>query len=70
MLAAAGICISMDGRGRWVDNAFIERLWHSPKHENIYLKSYLDGCAASSLAVLRQAEESRKRSRHPYGFDC
>ncbi len=33
----------MDGRGRWMDNLFIERLWRSLKHEDIYLKGYADG---------------------------
>ena len=42
-LAAAGISISMDGRGRWMDNVFIERLWRSLKYEDIYLKGYADG---------------------------
>lgn len=41
-LAAAGIRISMDGRGRWMDNVFIERLWRSLKHEDIYLKGYVE----------------------------
>jgi putative transposase len=40
---AASIRISMDGRGRWMDNVFIERLWRSLKHEDIYLKGYVDG---------------------------
>jgi len=40
---AAGIRISMDGRGRWMDNVFIERQWRSLKHEDIYLKGYADG---------------------------
>ena len=35
-----GLQISMDGKGRWVDNVFIERLWWSLKYEDIYLKSY------------------------------
>src|SRR6267154_4341657 len=43
MLAEAGIRISMDGRGRWIDNVFIERLWRSLKYEDIYLKGYADG---------------------------
>jgi len=43
VLAAAGVRISMDGRGRWMDNVFIERLWRSLKHEDIYLKGYADG---------------------------
>jgi putative transposase len=42
-LAASGIRISMDGRGRWMDNVFIERLWRSLKYEDIYLKGYTDG---------------------------
>src|SRR5262252_3018031 len=43
VLEQAGIQISMDGRGRWMDNVFIERLWRSLKHEEIYLKGYADG---------------------------
>ena len=42
-LMAAGVRVSMDGRGRWMDNVFIERLWRSLKHEDIYLKGYADG---------------------------
>jgi len=42
-LERAGIQISMDGRGRWMDNVFIERLWRSLKHEDVYLKGYADG---------------------------
>jgi len=48
MLAAAGIRISMDGRGRWIDNVFIERLWRSLKYEDIYLKGYADGREAKA----------------------
>jgi len=39
-LEAAGIRISMDSRGRALDNIFIERLWRSVKYEDIYLKDY------------------------------
>jgi putative transposase len=35
-----GMKISMDGKGRWVDNVFIERLWWSLKYEDVYLRSY------------------------------
>jgi putative transposase len=42
-LAKAGVAISMDGRGRWMDNVFIERLWRSLKYEDVYLKGYADG---------------------------
>jgi putative transposase len=47
-LAQAGIRISMDGRGRWLDNVFIERLWRSLKYEDIYLKGYTDGRQAKT----------------------
>lgn len=40
VLLANGIAISMDGRGRWVDNVFIERLWRSVKYEEVYIKAY------------------------------
>ncbi len=39
-LQANNIAISMDGKGRWMDNVFIERLWKSVKYEDVYLKSY------------------------------
>ena len=42
------IRISMDGRGRWMDNVFIERLWKSVKYEDIYLKAY------SSISEVRK----------------
>ena len=40
ILKAAGIRISMDGKGRWMDNVFVERLWHSRNYEEVYLKTY------------------------------
>ena len=46
-LAKAGVAISMDGRGRWMDNVFIERLWRSLKYEDVYLKGYDDGREAA-----------------------
>lgn len=51
-LEAAGVAISMDGRGRAIDNVFVERLWRSVKYEEVYLKDYSDGWEAeSSLAA-------------------
>jgi putative transposase len=40
---AANIRISMDGKGRWIDNVFIERLWRSVKYEDVYLHAYENG---------------------------
>jgi putative transposase len=42
ILELHGIAISMDGRGRALDNIFVERLWRSVKYEDIYLKSYVN----------------------------
>ena len=39
-LLAKGVRVSMDGKGRWIDNVFIERLWRSVKYEDIYLHAY------------------------------
>src|SRR4051794_37740906 len=43
VLQAAGVRISMDGRGRWMDNVFIERLWRSLKYECVYLHGFETG---------------------------
>lgn len=40
VLKDADIRISMDGKGRWIDNVFIERFWRSLKYEEVYLKAY------------------------------
>ena len=40
VLKEAGVMISMDGKDRWVDNVFVERLWRSVKYEDLYLKAY------------------------------
>ena len=46
MLKEAGIRISMDGKGRWMDNVFIERLWRSLKYECVYLSEFTTGSEA------------------------
>ncbi len=48
VLLANGIAISMDGKGSWRDNVFVERLWKSVKYEEVYLKAY-DTVARGSL---------------------
>jgi putative transposase len=57
-LEAAGVAISMDGRGRAVDNVFVERLWRSVKYEEIYLREY---------TTAWEAEDSLERY---FGFYC
>jgi putative transposase len=49
MLKDAGIAISMDGRGRCMDNIFIERLWRSLKYEAVYLHDLTDGFKAERI---------------------
>ena len=39
-LVSAGVAVSMDGRGRCLDNVFVERLWRTVKYENVYLRGY------------------------------
>lgn len=51
LLKKHGIKISMDGKGRWLDNVFVERLWRSVKYEEVYLKAY------DSVADARQSLE-------------
>jgi len=48
-LKAAGVTISMDGRGRCIDNVFIERLWRSLKYEAVYLHELTDGFHAERV---------------------
>ena len=46
MLLAQGVQVSMDGRGRCMDNVFVEQLWRSIKYEEVYLKAYQNGTEA------------------------
>lgn len=48
-LTGAGVKISMDGRGRYLDNIFIERLWRSLKQEAVYLQDLTDGFVAQRV---------------------
>lgn len=63
-----GIQISMDGRGRALDNAFVERLWRTVKYEEVYLQEYQDEAAArTSLArYWRFYNQARKHSSLKY----
>jgi len=59
VLEEHGISISMDGRGSWIDNVFIERSWRSLKYEEVYLRGYED---------LRQARSGIERYLRYYNF--
>ena len=45
-LEKSGVAVSMDGRGRALDNVFVERLWRTVKYEEVYLRDYVDGWQA------------------------
>ena len=67
-LAPAGIKISMDGRGRWMDNVFIERLWRSLKDEDIYLMFYADGREAKAGIAAWMAFYNHRRLHQALGY--
>jgi putative transposase len=50
VVLAQGCQLSMDGRGAWRDNVFVERLWRSVKYERVYLKAY-DGVSAARADI-------------------
>src|SRR5665213_825844 len=60
-LEEAGIAVSRDGRGRALDNVFVERLWRSVKYEDIYIKEYANVCELESglTAYFRFYDEER-----------
>jgi len=67
-LERADVRISMDGRGRFLDNIFIERLWRSLKHEDIYLKHYADGREARAGIASWIAFYNSRRPHQALGY--
>ena len=57
------IDISMDGKGRWMDNVFIERLWWSVKYQDVYLKAY-SSIAEARKGLAEYFEFYKRRRRH------
>src|SRR5262249_60122034 len=64
VLMASGVRISIDGRRRWMDNVFIERLLRSLKYEDIYLKGYADGREAHAGIATWLAFYNTRRPHH------
>ena len=62
-LEAHDIAISMDGKGRWVDNVFVERLWRSVKYEEVYLDVY-ENVDEATQALARYFEFCDEERRH------
>ena len=67
-LEAAGISVSMDGRGRALDNIFIERFWRSVKYEDLYLKSYEDVPALDGGLTSYMASYNTERPHQSLGY--
>jgi putative transposase len=66
LLLKNGIAISMDGKGAWRDNVFVERLWRSVKYEEVYLKAY-DNVPEARTSIGRYLDfynSRRPHSRH------
>jgi putative transposase len=64
-LASNGIAISMDGKGAWRDNVFVERLWRSVKYEEVYLKAYDSVSEARADRRLSRFLQSPPPAREP-----
>lgn len=66
VLRSAKVKISMDGRGRWIDNRMIERLWRSLKYECVYLNAFETGSEARNGigAWISYYNEKRPHSSH------
>ena len=63
LLLTTGIAVSMDGKGAWRDNVFVERLWRSVKHEEVYLKAY-DNVPEARASIGRYLDFYNSRRPH------
>jgi len=68
LLLKHGIQISMDGKGAWRDNVFVERLWRSVKYEEVYLKAY-DTVGEARASLGRYLEDFYNRKRPHSSLD-
>jgi putative transposase len=63
LLAVNGVKISMDGKGAWRDNVFVERLWRSVKYEEVYLRAY-DSVAQARASIGRYLDFYNRKRPH------
>lgn len=68
VLREHGVRISRDGKGRWVDNVFVERLWRSVKYEEVYLKAYENGREAKAGLGAYFRFYNRERPHQALGY--
>jgi putative transposase len=67
-LESQGVAISMDGRGRAIDNVFVERLWRTVKYEEVYLKDYVDGWQAEACLAAYFRFYNHERIHQSLGY--
>ena len=67
-LESRGVAVSMDGRGRALDNVFVERLWRSVKYEEVYLRDYADGWEAQQRLAAYFRFYSHERIHQALGY--
>ena len=63
VLIKNGIAVSMDGKGAWRDNVFVERLWRSIKYEEVYLRAY-EGVSDARASIGRYLDFYNGRRPH------
>jgi putative transposase len=63
VLSSNGIAISMDGRGSWRDNVFVERLWRTIKYEEVYLRAY-ETVSEARASIARYLDFYNRRRPH------
>ena len=68
LLLEQGIQVSMDGKGRYLDNIFVERLWRSVKYEEVYLKAYPNGSEARTGIDTYLDFYNRERPHQALGY--
>jgi putative transposase len=64
ILIKNGVAVSMDGKGSWRDNVFVERFWRTLKYEEVYLKAY-ESVAEARMSIGRYLEFYNPTSEHP-----
>src|SRR4029079_15599793 len=67
VLARNGIAISMDGKGAWRDNVFVERLWRCVKYEEVYLRAY-ETVGEARASIGRYLDFYNRASQHPSDY--
>ena len=66
-LISLGMVLSMDGKGAWRDNVFVERLWRTIKYEEVYLRAY-ESVSDARASIGRYLHFYNERRPHGFGM--